>query len=134
MAATPMWVHPLLNNSVADLTVGSQVQVAQNLPISNTGRVNLLISPTSGDVKADIVLEVDKSTLLVPGDYQVTPVPGPPIVVFPIAQISYDTTLQNFSVNVLPERGIPFEAQFSILVNLSNLGVPAKEWEFDIHS
>ena len=81
-----------------------------------------------GQVK-DIVVEVNQSALLVPGEYEVYPainfpkppsLTGPGPVIFPLAHISYDQALQHFNVQVEPKANLS-NAQFSVLVNLSAL-------------
>ncbi len=82
-----------------------------------------------GQVK-DIVVEVNQTALLVPGEYEVYPeihfpkppgvTTGPGPVIFPLAHISYDQALQHFNVQVNPKANLS-NGQFSVLVNLSDL-------------
>jgi len=110
-----------------------EILVAQNLPISNTGRVTLIVKPHGGG--KEIIVPVNQSALLVPGDYlvlaerllQIKPTPPgggvlPPPFSEPIAHISYDRRLHHFNVKVIPER-VPENAQFSVLVNLTDLAI-----------
>jgi len=86
--------------------------------------VRPIIKGGAGQVK-DIVVEVNQTALLVPGEYEVypqivhIPTPGGPIVVS-LAHISYDQALQHFKVQINPKAEL-FKGQFSILVNLSDL-------------
>ena len=110
----------------------SGIQVARSLPISNTGKITLIVRPVvqGGGAVVDIVVEVSQSALLVPGEYEVYPAPlfpkppgttgghGP--VVFPLAYISYDHALQHFNVKVNPKTSLS-SGQFSVLVNMSDL-------------
>jgi hypothetical protein len=78
----------------------------------------------------EITIDVGRSVLLVPGEYEVYPAPffpKPPTgaaghgpVIAPLAHISYDHALQYFNVKVNPETTLA-KGQFSILLNLSDL-------------
>jgi hypothetical protein len=82
----------------------------------------LLFKPNLVGAQA-IHVHINQSALLVPGDYLVIPEFGiNPTGNPPIAEISYDRKLQHFNVRVLPDR-VPGDAQFSVLVNLTDLMV-----------
>jgi len=90
----------------------SRIQIAKNLPVSNTGSVTLTFKPTPSGTS--IVVPIKHSALLHPGNYQVI-APGHIV----IANISYDPSLHYFNVKVA---GDAKEAQFSVLVNLADVG------------
>jgi len=99
--------------SVADHIPQSHIQVAQNLPVSNTGNVALTFKPKVGPA---IEVPVKHSALLHPGEYEVTRWALPrPIL---IAKIVYDPNLHRFNVEVLQNVN---GAQFSVLVNLTDV-------------
>ena len=98
----------------------SRIQIAKNLPVSNTGSVTLTFRPAVG---TPIVVPIKHSALLHPGEYQVTAqhlgIPTPPIL---ITRISYDPVLHHFNVKIVGDAN---EAQFSVLVNLADVGPPS---------
>ena len=96
-----------------------EIQVAQNFPISNTGRVPPLTRPHGGK---DIVIPVYQSALLLPESYDIAvQVPRPWPSDWGPSTSRTDRALQHFNVKVLPERIPSDHAQFSVLVNLTDL-------------
>jgi len=91
----------------------SKIQIAKNLPVSNTGSLPLTFKSPATTINVPI----KQSAVLPPGNYQViAPNMPTPIV---IAHISYDPALHSFSIKVA---GDAKEAQFSVLVNLADVG------------
>lgn len=88
------------------------------------------LPPNDGAAIVDVIVEVGRSALLVPGEYDVYPevnfpklpvkVQGPGPVIPSLAHISYDRNLQSFNIQVNSE-GLFASGQFSVLVNLSDL-------------
>jgi len=94
-----------------------RIQVAQNLPVSNTGSVPLGFIPVKPPGAPIIEVPVKHSALLKPGEYSV--IPNYPAKLPPIAKIVYDPHLQHFNIEVL-KTAYP-NAQFSVLVNLTDV-------------